>query len=110
MAVDPQTILGWLRRLIALDTSVFDEIKGNPTSTIPAVAVVSISIFLSGVGGWLWWMVQDYPDASDILVKSVLLGSAPRDRRRGTSPGSVLVYLILTQFLRERCSWSSSCA
>ncbi len=101
MAVDPQTILGWLRRLIALDTSVFDEIKGNPTSTIPAVAVVSVSIFLSGVGGWLWWVVKGYPDSGDVLVKSVLLGSV-----LGIALWHILwmflVYIILTQFFRER--------
>jgi hypothetical protein len=101
LAVDPQTIVGWLRRLLALDTSVFDEIKGNPTSTIPAVAVVAISIFLSGIGGWLWWMVEDYPNSDDILLKSALLGSLLAIAIWHIVWLGV-VYILLTQFFRER--------
>ena len=101
MAVDPQTILGWLGRLAALDTSVFDEIRGNPTSTIPAVAVVSVSILLSGMGGWLWWMVQGFPDSGDILVKSALFGSVIAIAVWHIG-WLLVVYILLTQFFRER--------
>jgi len=101
LAVDPQTILGWLRRLIALDTSVFDEIKGNPTSTIPAVAVVVVSVLLSGVGGWLWWAIQDYPESSDVFIKSAVLGSLLAIALWHIAWLGI-VYLLLTQFFRER--------
>src|SRR2546428_512151 len=38
MAVDAQMVLGWLRRLAAFDGRVFEDIRSNPTATIPAVA------------------------------------------------------------------------
>lgn len=101
MAVDPQTILGWLRRLVSLDTSVFDEIKGNPTSTIPAVAMVALSMLLFGLGGWLWWTLQDYPDSGDVLFKSALFGSLLAIVVWHFAWLGV-VYVVLTQFLRER--------
>jgi hypothetical protein len=75
LAVDPQTIVGWLRRLVSLDTTVFDEIRGNPTATIPAVIIVAVSVLLSGFGGWFWWMARGYDGAGDVFVKSTLLGS-----------------------------------
>jgi hypothetical protein len=101
LAVDPQTILGWLRRLAALDTSVFDDIRGNPTATIPAVAVVSTSILLYGLGGWLWWMLQDFPEAGDTLVKSTIIGSLLAIAIWHIVWLGV-VYILLTQFFRER--------
>ncbi|HXH23070.1 MAG TPA: YIP1 family protein [Dehalococcoidia bacterium] len=101
MAVDPQTILGWLRRLARLDTSVFDDIRGNPTSTIPAVIVVSVAILLSGIGGWLWWMVKDLPESGDVLLKSAVIGSL-----LAIAIWHIvwlgIVYILLTQFFRER--------
>lgn len=101
MAVVPQTILGWLQRLLTLDTSVFDDIRGNPTSTIPAVVVVSASVLLSGIGGWLWWMFQDYPESGDIFLKSALLGSLLAIALWHIAWLGI-VYLLLTQFFRER--------
>jgi hypothetical protein len=101
LAVDPQTILGWLRRLASLDTTVFDDIRGNPTSTIPAVIVVSASVLLFGLGGWLWWMVEDLPDAGDTLVKSTIIGSLLAIAIWHIVWLGV-VYILLTQFFRER--------
>ncbi len=101
MAVDPQIILGWLRRLIALDTTVFDDIRGNPTSTIPAVIVVIVAVFMSGIGGWLWWVIRGYPSGGDILVKSALLGSLFAIATWHVAWLGI-VYLLLTQFFRER--------
>jgi hypothetical protein len=101
LAVDPQTILAWLRRLVALDTTVFDEIRGNPTSTIPAVLIVAVAIFLSGVGGWLWWLVEGFGNADDIFVKSALFGSALSVLIWHVG-WLLVVYVLLTQFFRER--------
>jgi len=76
MGVDPQTILDWLRRLAALDGRVFDDLRGNPTATLPAMVLATISFFLSGLGGWLWWAVpQGYSDKGTVLVDSTIFGS-----------------------------------
>jgi hypothetical protein len=101
LAVDPQTILSWMRRLLALDTSVFDDVRGNPTATIPAVIVVSVAILLMGLGGWFWWMVQGFGDSGTIFVKSALIGSALSIAVWHVG-WLLIVYLLLTQFFRER--------
>ena len=75
MAVDAQTIAAWLRRLIALDTKVFDDVKNSPSATIPAVIIAAGATFLAGIGGWLWWVMQDYGNDGEVLFKSAFIGS-----------------------------------
>lgn len=102
MALDAQTILAWLRRLAALDTKVFDDVRNNPAATIPAVAVAGASVFLSGLGGWLWWtLTQDYGDSGDAFVKSAIVGSLIGVGLWGLVWIGV-VYVMLTQVFRER--------
>jgi hypothetical protein len=101
LAVDHQTILTWLRRLLYLDTTVFDEIKGNPSSTIPAVIVAAVAILLSGVGGWLWWMVEGLGGSGDVFLKSTLFGSLLAIAIWGIG-WVLIVFLLLTQFFREK--------
>ncbi len=99
--VDIQEVVAWLRRLANLDTRVFDEVRTNPTATIPGVLVATVAIFLSGVGGWLWWVVQDYPRSEDVLVNSALIGSLLAVALWGIGWLGV-VYFMLTQIFRER--------
>jgi hypothetical protein len=77
--MDTNALIQRVRRLVTLDTSVFDEVKGDPGSTIPAVIVAVVSTLLFGLGGWLWWAFNGpdgaYYDSSDILLKSFILGS-----------------------------------
>jgi len=92
-----------LQRLARLDTSVFDEVRQDPAATIPAVLVLAIATFLSGVGGWLWWIVQDYSNSGDVLIESVIMGSL-------FSIALWIVWLlvawvILTQLFREDADW-----
>ncbi len=96
-----QEVLAWLRRLARLDTGVFDEIRTNPTATIPGVLVATIAIFLSGLGGWLWWVVEDYPRSEDVLVNSALIGSMLAVALWAVGWLGV-VYFMLTQIFRER--------
>jgi len=99
--VDMQEVVAWLRRLANLDTRVFDDIRTNPTATIPGLLVATVAIFLSGLGGWLWWIVQDYDRSEDILVNSALIGSL-----LGVALWVIgwlgVVYFMLTQIFRER--------
>ena len=45
------TLLGRVRRLAALDTSVFAEVRDQPGETLPALAVVVIATFLADAAG-----------------------------------------------------------
>lgn len=92
-----------LLRLVRLDTSVFDEVRQDPAATLPAVLVAVVSTVLAGLGGWLWWWMQDYEDKSELFMKSVILGSL-------FSIALWIVWLlvtwvILTQLFREDADW-----
>jgi hypothetical protein len=99
---DMQEVVAWLRRLyIDLDTRVFDEVRTNPTATLPGVIVAAVSILISGLGGWLWWVINDFPNSSDILVNSAFLGSLLAFVLWGLVWLGI-VYVMLTQVFRER--------
>ena len=92
-----------LQRLARLDTRVFDEVRQDPAATNPAMCVVAGSTALAGIGGWLWWIVQDFGDGGKVLVQSVILGSV-------FSVALWIVWLlvawvILTQLFREDADW-----
>ena len=92
-----------LRRLLMLDTSVFDDVRHDQAATLPAVFVVTASTVLAGIGGWLWWLTQDFPDSGKVFRESVLLGSV-----FSVSLWIVwllVAYVILTQFFREDADW-----
>jgi hypothetical protein len=99
--VDLQEVITWLKRLVNLDTRVFDEIRTNPTATIPGALVAAASLFLAGLGGWLWWVIEKYPNKQDIFVHSALFGSVLAFVLWGFV-WLGLVYVVLTQFFRER--------
>lgn len=101
------TVLGdRLFRLVRLDTSVFDEVRQDATATVPAVFVVVASTLLAGVGGWLWWLVQDFEgfaSGGKVFVQSLILGSV-------FSVALWIVWLlvawvILNQLFREDADW-----
>jgi hypothetical protein len=99
--VDVKQVVEWLRRLANLDARVFEEVRTNPGATIPGVLIVTVATFIAGLGGWLWWMVQDLGNSGDILVHSALVGSAIAVVLWGLV-WLGLVYVILTQVFRER--------
>jgi hypothetical protein len=73
-----QTSLVWIGRLLRLDFSAFDDIRGAPTATTSAVLVVYGASLFAGLGSWLW-AVQSrgalHLDETDILIKSMIIGS-----------------------------------
>ncbi len=74
--MDVNSLVQKLRRLVMLDTTVFDEVKGDTNSTIPAIVVVAVATLLSGIGGWLWYISQSYHvNSGDFFLKSAILGS-----------------------------------
>lgn len=92
-----------LLRLLRLDTTVFDEVKQDPTATLPAVFVVIASTLLAGVGGWLWWVMKGFGDNGTVFFHSVVMGTV-------FSFALWIVWLlvawvILTQVFREDADW-----
>lgn len=92
-----------LMRLIRLDTSVFDEVRQDPTATVPAMFVVVASTLLAGLGGWLWWVFEDFPNTGRVFVQSLVLGTV-------FSVALWIVWLlvawvILSQLFREDADW-----
>ncbi len=97
--MDIQQVITWLRRLLN-DTRVFEDVRSNPTATIPGFLVVIVSTFIAGLGGWLWWMLQDFGDDTDILIHSAIIGSLAAIVLWGV--WLLVVYVMLTQIFRQR--------
>lgn len=98
--MDVRQVAAWLKRLIQLDTRVFEDVRSNPTATIPSFLLVSLAMLLAGLGGWLWWMLQDFGSDSDILVHSALIGALLAIVLWGV--WLIIVYFLLTQVFRQR--------
>lgn len=101
--LDLSVLSARLLRLFRLDTTVFDEVRRDPSATLPAVVVVLLSTLLAGIGGWMWWVVKGYGDNGKVFFHSVLLGSV-------FSFALWIVWLlvawvILTQVFREDADW-----
>jgi Yip1 domain len=74
--MDVNSLMQRLRRLAMLDTTVFDEVKSDTNSTIPAIVVVAVATLLAGIGGWLFNIEQTYHYSSgQFFLKSAILGS-----------------------------------
>jgi len=98
--MDFEVLTARLMRLVRLDTSVFDEVRMDPTATMSSFIVVVGASFAAGFGGFLWWLVQDFPDNGKVFMQSFILGSI-------FASGLWIVwlfvaYVLLTQVFRER--------
>jgi len=98
--MDVNAVVQRLRRLVMLDTSVFEEVKGDPASTIPAVVIAVAATLLSGVGGWLWWLFADFGDSGKVFVQSMILGTILGVILWGI--WIAITYVMLTQVFRAR--------
>jgi len=102
--MDTTALIQRIRRLAMLDTSVFDEVRGDAASTVPAVVVAVVSTFLFGLGGWLWWALNGpdgfYVDGGDIFLKSFIIGSVLSIVLWGVWVG--ITYIVLGQLFRAR--------
>ncbi len=95
-----QALTARLMRLVKLDTSVFDEVRLDASTTIPSVAVVVVATFLAGLGGWLWWIMQDFGDSGKVLMQSFILGSIFSVAL--WIVWLLIVYVLLTQVFRAQ--------
>ncbi len=106
--MDLQLVISWLKRLANLDMTVFDEVRNNPAATLPGVLVAGASMLIAGIGGWLWWVLHDYPagndsplPATDVLVHSGLIGALLATALWGFI-WILMVYVMLTQVFHHR--------
>lgn len=89
-----------LRRLATLDTTVFDEVRMDTASTVPAVVVVVLATVMAGIGGWFWWRLADFPASGKVFLQSVVVGTII-----SVAIWFVWVattYVVLTQLFRAR--------
>jgi len=98
--MDFQVVMSRIMRLARLDTTVFDEVRMDPTATASSFVVAAAATFAAGLGGWLWWVQKLDFDEGKVFVQSVILGSI-------FSVGLWIVwffvaYVLLTQVFRER--------
>jgi hypothetical protein len=103
--MDANALMQRIRRLATLDTSVFDEVRTDTASTIPALVVAAVSTFLFGLGGFLWWMlngpdIRGFESTSDIFLKSFIFGSIISLILYGVWIG--ITYALLGQVFRAR--------
>jgi hypothetical protein len=99
--MDTNALIKRVQRLAMLDTTVFDEVRGDQAMTIPAVIVAVVSTFLFGLGGWLWIAVNvDGADTGDIFLKSFIIGSILSIILWAVWLG--ITYVVLSQVFRAR--------
>jgi hypothetical protein len=105
--VDLQLLLSWLKRLVNLDMTIFDEVRTNPAATLPGTLIAGLSMLIAGIGGWLWWVIKDYPSsddsplpATDILIHSGIIGGVLATALWGFV-WVLIVYVMLTQVFRR---------
>jgi hypothetical protein len=106
--LDLQVVITRLKRLANLDLTVFEEVRNDSTATLSGVLIAACALFLSGIGGWLWWVIKDYPTAddsplpaNDILVHSAFIGSVLATVLWGFL-WLFVAYIMLTQVFHQR--------
>jgi hypothetical protein len=100
-SVDMNALMQRVRRLATLDTAVFDEVRTDTTATLPALIVAAGATLLFGIGGWLWWVLQDFnPHSGELFFKSAILGSIVSLILWGV--WVAITYVVLTQVFRAR--------
>jgi hypothetical protein len=99
--MDTDALVQRVRRLAMLDTTVFDEVKSDTASTIPSIVVAVVSMFLFGVGGWLWYVFSDYDYKSgEFFMKSAIVGSILALVLWAVAVG--VTYVMLSQVFRRQ--------
>ena len=69
------SVSGWLVRLIRLDVTIFDEIRSEPSATPSAIVIVFGASVMAGIGSWLWAVQWGEVEATEVFIKSLVVGS-----------------------------------
>lgn len=70
-----QSVSGWIGRLVRLDITVFDEVRGDHSATSSALAIVFAASVMGGIGSWVWAVQWRGVEATEVFVKSLIVGS-----------------------------------
>lgn len=70
-----QASLAWIGRLLRLDFTAFDEIRGDVHATTSSLLVVYGASLMAGIGSWLWAVTELKIDETEILIQSTIIGS-----------------------------------
>ncbi len=89
------SVSGWLVRLIRLDVTVFDEIRSEPSATPSAIVIVFGASVMAGIGSWLWAVQWRGVEATDVFIKSLVVGSVLQ-----TLAWFIWVYLVFQVLAR----------
>jgi hypothetical protein len=103
--MDPNVVLSRLKRLIQLDTTVFDEVRDDSQELIPALIVAGASSLLAGLGAWLYWLVVPSFDFDSAFLNSIVLGSVFLFVMYGVA--AIVIYLVLVQAYRVQVDLQS---
>jgi hypothetical protein len=90
-----QSAAGWLGRLVRLDLTVFEEIRSSPPATTSAIAIVFVSSVFAGLGSFLWAVNWSPIDETDVLIRSLVIGSVLQ-----TLAWFIWVYLVFLVLAR----------
>jgi len=102
--MDMNALMARIRRLVQMDTTVFEEVRTDREATVPALMVAAASTLLAGFGGWLWWTVADLPESGDRFIQSFIIGSILSMIVWALWLG--ITYVMLTQVFRARADIS----
>ncbi len=89
------SVSGWLGRLIRLDVTIFDEIRSEPSATPSAIIIVFGASVMAGIGSWLWAVQWRGVEATDVFIKSLVVGSVLQ-----TLAWFIWVYLVFQVLAR----------
>ncbi len=89
------SVSGWLGRLIRLDVTVFDEIRSEPSATPSAIVIVFGASVMAVIGSWLWAVQWRGVEATDVFIKSLVVGSVLQ-----TLAWFIWVYLVFQVLAR----------
>ena len=90
-----QSVSGWLGRLARLDLTVFEEVRSDPSATPGAIVVVFLASIMAGIGSWLWAVQWRGVEATEVFVKSLVVGSIIQ-----TAVWFIWVYLVFQVLAR----------
>ena len=89
------SVSGWLVRLIRLDVTAFDEIRSEPSATPSAIVIVFGASVMAGIGSWLWAVQWRGVEATDVFIRSLVVGSVLQ-----TLAWFIWVYLVFQVLAR----------
>ncbi len=103
--MDPNAVINRLVRLARLDTTVFDEVRDDPNELISAVVVAVVSVFLAGLGAFLFGQVVPAVGLDSGFVNAFILGSIFLAVMYGVA--IAVVYVVMAQVYKVQADFQT---